>query len=373
MYSSGGNMTNESCLPYAKSPSPIEEPKASENFRTIFMAFIVMFSIVGNSLVLRGAISRRNRPFVYYLVINLSIAELVGGGIRPFIMVEERTPFDWEFGNFMCQFVVSCYICTTVVVTFTLASIAVFRAVIMIQPKRNRPSKRFAYNIMAISWICGAAFGLPYGLIHELRLFPDCIKPRVLKKCMFKDDPSSPVYDIAYFVLAFFIPFVLMAVSYGIVIFRIKQHIHCEGARKESIEMTSVTATTREGSMEIETAQSLGEKHQSSPNNAILRPVGQRLSLPNDKENRNNKSNIFKLEKDVLNLLYILILVFFICYLPWIIMYILKIIAKVPSVMVWPYFKIFDWYMTLMYSLPGALHPICYGAASKVIDIRLLK
>ncbi|XP_031570632.1 N-formyl peptide receptor 3-like [Actinia tenebrosa] len=370
---STANSTNGTeCFPYRNSPSEVEEPKASENFRTVFMAFIIFFSIVGNALVLRGAISRRNKPFVYYLVINLSIAEISIGVLRPFDMVVERTPFKWVFGDLLCQLVKPLSLCAAMVVTFTLAAIAVFRAIMMLQPKRNRPTKRFAFKIMAFSWIWGACLLTPIGLNQKLYVYPDPCAPVVLKICSIVED--MPVYDVVYYIAFFFAPFALMLASYSIVIYRIKQHIRSEetSSREESIDMTSVTCT-RASSLESETrpAQFLATKPpQSSPYNQAsqLKDLKQRPRImPKNRDSQ--KSKMLKFEKDVLNILYILILVFFICYLPWTIMYILLQIARVPSAINWPYKIIFDWYMTLLHSLPSALHPICYGAASKVINI----
>jgi hypothetical protein len=360
------NATNNSWIcTQPDTPSPVDEPKASSTFRVVAMALIISFSLAGNSLVCRGAMLRRNKPFSYYLIINLAVAELVITIMQPFYVVYKVKPFSWIFGNTMCYLVHSVGICATLVVTFTLAAIAVHRCIMMIQPYRHRPTHRAAYLIIACSWIWGIVLVIPEAFSIEITEFEIC-----KKRVIFCTANADPIYSIVYYILFFAVPFTIILVSYGIVVFNLKKHIHT--TRNVSLEMTTDDCKTRT-SLTTDTEVRQGQHperedpHVSPEERMPAQEILQkRLSSNVSKNEGSQKSKMIKLETDALSMIYIIILIFFLCYLPSSIEDILLFMTDLP-ILDWRYIYIFDWYMHVLHALPSALHPICYGATSKVI------
>lgn len=77
-----------------------------------------------------------------------------------------------------------------------------------------------------------------------------------------------------------------------------------------------------------------------------------------------NDNSVFELENDLLKMVYALVLVFVICYIPYQIHFLL-LEFKVEAFVNWPRRHIFRRLVFTLTCLPSALHPVCYGMMSK--------
>lgn len=332
------------------------EPRSSFLFRVIVFFFIVLMSLVGNGLVCHAATRSRKRPFSYYLVTNLAVAELFYTAMQPFHFVYDTKPYSWIFGSFMCHVVDPMSTCANLVITFTLATIAVHRCISMVQPLRyHGPTTRAAYMLMAVSWIWGIVLSLPDSVTRVTYKYKDCD----LFLCQNSVDLSS--YKMAIFFFNVVIPFIIMVLAYSIVIFKVKKHLL--KTKKESIQSQSneINGTrTSVISNEVNRQPPITENEQ---NKLFQNKSEQQQQQQQQKELPRNK--MMRQESDVLNMIYLIILVFFFCHLPSYIVFILDL--HLEALGLWHYYWLVMLYLNLLYTVPSALHPICYGATSRLL------
>lgn len=292
-----------------------------------------------------------NRPFTYSLISNLALAEIVLTISYPFIFHYTSEPWSWVFGKLMCKLVNPLVVCSTLVITFTLAVIALYRCLILIQPQKQRPTKRSAYVVILFSWIWGVALSMPASITRTITEIEVC-GPKILLLCCenFPNNEMKHNYSIALFVLQFVVPFLVMVCSYGIVIFKVKKHIW---RTKKEVHGPDDDDNGLPTSIQM-------SKHRKS---------GETSSNATENGNRRESSRIQHLESDVLKMIYVIILVFFLCYLPSHIVF----ISEELEWFLWEDWKcniILQRYTYILHALPSALHPICYGSMSKMLAVK---
>ena len=85
----------------------------------------------------------------------------------------------------------------------------------------------------------------------------------------------------------------------------------------------------------------------------------------NRRKNKLNKyPDTFELENDLLKMIYALVLVFVICYIPYQVQFLL-LEFRVKVFVYWPPRHIFRRLVFTLTCLPSALHPVCYGLMSR--------
>lgn len=251
----------------------------------------------------------------------------------------------------MCKLVNPLVMCSTLVITFTLAVIAVYRCLILIQPRKRRPTKRSAYVVILTSWIWGISLSMPASITRKITEIEVC-GPKIVRICWenFPDEKMQHRYSIALFVLQFVLPFLIMVFSYSIVIFKVKKHIKrtkedVHGPHDENRSSSSMKLSTH------------------------VKPGERKASATENESRRESTSRSQHLESDVLKMIYVIILVFFVCYLPSHIAFISQELEWF-SLTDWKYKDILYRYTDILHAMPSALHPICYGSMSKVLAVR---
>ena len=365
MESSIINVTSSPSKNITSSDFPICElfPESLQSFyfRVVSLFCIMLTSLIGNVLVCYGATRQRSRPFSYYLVTNLAVAELTFTSIHPFQFVYNTKPYSWIFGDFMCHIIDPLTLCTTLVITFTLAAIAVYRCIMMLQPYRCRPSTRVAHTVIALSWVWGIVLSLPDSVTRTTRApSVDCD----VFVCE-NDVVDFSDYRMTVFILNFVVPFIMMVLAYTVVICRVKKHIF--QTKQESLEMQLQTSEST-GTL----TTSMTYKDTKNP------PQAREIAIDTQYEENSNdgsqprtpsSNKMIQLETDVLNMIYLIILLFFLCYLPSNVLFILTEGLGLDSVKRWHYYWLMIWYLDLLHMVPSALHPICYGANTMLIGL----
>jgi hypothetical protein len=271
----------------------------------------------------------------------------------------------------MCILTNPLIVCATSVVTFTLAAIAVYRCIMIQQPYRHRPTKRVTYVVIACSWVWSVAIAMPSALARKISDYTDhfCILLRCDEE--FSSDEARYLYSKFLFTLQIGAPFIVMVVSYSIVVLGVKKHIR--GTRAGSMEvsesyMARLTSTTE--------SYELKQHHAKEVKNLVCPAPAKPESPKCEQENLNSRRaknkgisdnrKMIQLENDVLNMIYIIIVVFFLFYLPSQIVFIL-IEENFLNIKKWDHYHTFSQYLVLLHAIPSALHPIFYGTMSKVI------
>jgi len=101
-------------------------------------------------------------------------------------------------------------------------------------------------------------------------------------------------------------------------------------------------------------------------------PTYQNLEEQGDKPDSQETNNgtppssnkTFELENDVLRMVFVIVLIFVVCYIPFQVQFLLHEF-KVETFLVWQHRFTFTRFVFILTCLPSALHPVCYGMMSK--------
>ena len=138
------------------------EPGASKVVRLVVFSVIILASLIGNSLVLKAVLElpRRYKPFTYYLVANLAVAEIISSICLPFTMVYYET-YSWNFGQFTCRLIIPLQVMAIIVVTSDMAAIAVYRYRVMTFPVKKQVKASIMVAVIGGLWFAALALSLP--------------------------------------------------------------------------------------------------------------------------------------------------------------------------------------------------------------------
>ena len=364
------------------------EPRSSVHFRLALYIIVFLFSFLGNSIVIRAIFRLSGRkPLGYILVTNLGIAELGNTSLFTFNAAYEELGRNWIFGRFLCKIVLPLQIICFAAVGYTLASIAVYRWIMIAAPLSSRAISKIKAKFLILStWAIGVAAALP-ALIKI-----DLVKDKTLKKTYCQEVWASQVhlhiYTIIYMTLVIFTPTVIIVLSYSMLALKLKQHIvnTKKKAKKDEWDtlVTSFSSTDLKGTdfrtMRLDKNEKPAHKLYALPmsvdvkrGNKTANHKGQSFELKpkastqadtaTSTEGR-SEAKIIELENDLLKMIYIIVFISVICYLPIQIIFIMYEFA-LSTVEAWRYVNIVTRYSMWLTLLPSALHPLCYGTMSK--------
>ena len=332
-----------------------EEPQQSKTFRIVFFSLITLASLVGNTVMCKAACQfSARKPFSFHLVTNLAVAEIISTLCIPFTFLYKYLT-EWPFGEFACKFTVSLRVLSIFEVTSTLAAIAVYRCVILFLPPFKRIVTKFKMILMiCLLWVGAIAVALPHVMYNKTVVDSGGTQCNL-------ELPGDDVFDWPYenatkyitarFVLNFAVPYVIMLVSYSAVAVKLKRHIN--RTKKESFELSESTKNAFHS-----TEQEKREEQELA--------VGEQ-DMEATRENRQRSSRgITHMENDLLRMIYVVILSFVVCYLPYQVHFLfihLEGYTTFPEAK--KYRSLIGQYFLLLTYLPSALHPLCYGTMSK--------
>ena len=387
------------CLPPRNSSvSFTPEPEALRITRTVLFSLIAALALVGNYVVCRAVWRFTGaKPTAHYLVSNLAFAEIINVICIVFMFHAYEPPWSWELGSAMCKILPPLQVTSSLVISASLAILAVYRCVLLIKPMITKPTRRQTCRVILISWAGSIGLSVPAGHFRVLKSWG---KNCELRFC-YEEFPQGfehyqNIYSIVLFVVNFVLPFVIMAISYSLVDKKIREHIFVKQRLRDEQNKAMSTVTqnsvckeepqsTKRGSMVF--SQSGGENHEeiqleySATSNikddergqqreshdkyvTLKEDTDQTESSPNVRTVTKNDNSAFELENDLLKMIYVLVLVFVICYIPYHV-YFLLVEFQVKAFMDWPPRHILRRLTYVLGCLPSALHPVCYGMMSK--------
>ena len=332
------NQTNRS----TEAPLPVHlyiEPHGSRVFRPVLFSFIILASLVGNALVLKAVIGLhlRCKPFAYYLVANLAVAEVISSICQPFVMTYQEK-YTWIFGDFACKLLIPLQVLATIVVTFNLAAIAVYRyrALTITSIGKKMTSITLA-TVIGVMWVLALSISLPLFVTRILMEYPPGNKVCVSKFS------GIEIYNMIRFALTFLFPYLIMSWSYGAVALKIKRHI-----RHNVIEPTRLSLHSDESR----------DTHDGRSNRS-----DRQVQLEYNKQPRGSRTGAEQ-EFDLLRMIYVIIISFVVCYAPYQALFLWEYTTG-PSSWRFPFHEVLRNYFYVLTCLPGAIHPLCYGTMNR--------
>ena len=374
------------------------EPEALRITRTIVFSLIAALALVGNYVVCRAVWRNPGpKPIAHYFVSNLAFAEIVSMVCLIFTFHAYEPPWSWKLGHVMCKILEPLQIASLLVVTTTLALLAVYRCVLLIKPMVRKPTRRQTCCVILVSWVGAVGLSVPTGhfrvvnsygekceIHHCEELFPEGYKH------------YQNIYSVVLFVINFALPLVIMTISYVVVSKKIRQHVLVvqrlrdqEGntfksslvlpstGGKEQIGVMSQMAHAKHEIIELSkivkngiTEMKEGEPQRTKwhlKQNDVRSGIGENLhhdqTTPSTEYNQQNKDT-FELENDILKMVYALVLIFVLCYIPYQVQFLLREF-NVEAFVFWPHRQIVARVSFTLTCVPSALHPVFYGLMSK--------
>ena len=354
------SMNNTTATPSAAAPGSFVEETPSQVFRIAAFSLIMLASLIGNTMVCKASCEVPSRkPLSYHLVTNLAVAEIINTLCLPFTFVYVYLDH-WPFRGFLCTLIIPLQVSAMFVVTSTLAAIAVYRYLfIVVQPFTRNMSSRTKAVILVLLWVFPFLFCLPlymyYKLFYDNGTFCVSIFPGDILSPNFTAGKISKWYSIALFIFNFALPYLVMLVSYGAVALKLKRHIR--RTREESIELSfAVQTSTVENQPPMNREENCKETNVSP---TMVQHVNTAKEEPAKEERGKSSRGIIELEHDLIRMMYVVIIVFVVCYIPYQVQFLYR---QFGGSDLSPYIFL---YSDLLSMLPSALHPLCYGTMSK--------
>ncbi|XP_031562233.1 beta-1 adrenergic receptor-like [Actinia tenebrosa] len=364
------NCVNGSCkVGSGNVEQPFKEPTELQVFSLILLGLVILTSLLGNILVIKALLEMIRKPFVYCLVTNLAVSELINTICIPFAVsyLEMGT---WVYGDFLCKIMIPMQVTSATVVTTTIAMISIRRFQLVTSRGMNFPSSRKGMWLVILGiWMFGIATSLPLFIFHQVVRVsgPASTDYESLSFCVERYPSDSPYewpsktssrYSIARIFLCFVAPVLIMIISYGAVTVNIKKHIR-HIAKSARGRVDSMQSNTRATDCNIDIRASSPPYPQMVP----LRDIATRSQ--EDKTSspaRTEMKALLDQESDLIRMFYIIIFIFIVFYLPFQIFYLLHLLRLVEE---GKYGFFIRKYLLLLTCFPSALHPLCYGTKSR--------
>ncbi|KAJ6640304.1 Tachykinin-like peptides receptor 86C [Pseudolycoriella hygida] len=183
---------------------------------------MLMVAIVGNCIVIWIVLAHREmRTTTNYLLLNLSVADLLMSCLNCAFNFIYMLNSDWPFGTLYCSVNNFMGNATVTASVFTLVAISFDRYVAIVRPLHRRNSRKKARMFVASIWVLSVTLSLP-GLLYsatESKSYSNG-KSRTVCYLLWPDGryPTSLadyVYNIVFLVLTYGIPMLIMVVCYS--------------------------------------------------------------------------------------------------------------------------------------------------------------
>ena len=268
-------------------------------FRLSCLTVIIIAGSIGNSVVCKAIWKTPLRnPFSFHLVANIAFAEIL-------ICLCLLIMFIWQFEGGHRDRIVYDIWCVTnplhvismMVVTYSLAALAFYRYRVLINPvERPRTSRKLKIVIFSCLWLVPTAVCVPIFIQNRF----------VGGHCELHPVGNGSAYVLVLFTLNYVLPYLVMLASYGAVAWNLRQPIGQKTAAQTSIIPSSAAA------IELPTLTNNREEERTLQEGKQRRQV-----LVDVKNRRGIKPYDVDAEQDLLKMIYAIILILVICFLPY--------------------------------------------------------
>ena len=350
------------------------EPEALRITRSVLFSLIAALALVGNFVVCRAVWRNPGpKPIAHYLVSNLAFAEIVSMVCLVFTFHAYEPPYSWKLGHVMCKILDPLQVASLLVVTTTLAILAVYRCVLLTKPMVRKPTRRQTCCVILVSWVGAVGLSVPAAHFRVVNSYGDKCEIRYCEE-VFPEGLKhyQNTYSVVLFVINFALPLVIMMISYSLVSKKIREHIFVirRIQDEQSMALSSVARTTV-----LEEIQELGA-NRIGKNQVATEPINvavdTEMAAKKSQSSHSGHNNTIELENDLLRMVYALVLTFIVCYIPYQVQF-LMIEFNFEAFRCWPHRYTFNRLVFTLTCLPSALHPVFYGTMSKFYRKAFLK
>ncbi|XP_074636610.1 galanin receptor type 1-like [Acropora palmata] len=309
----------------------ISEPLGMAITRLILFGMLFLAAVIGNYFVFTVFVrSGRLRTFSYCLIMNLAVSDFLSILGVPFLLINQQLQPTWIYGSLLCRLINPSQVVCGLVTTNVHVAIAIDRYSSIVRPLRYTPCCTGCHSykrlmVVSVIWLLALLCSAPAYAFRELYtvVTPSGVK---LEFCI-ERFPSMGnlkygwrhVYSIFLFVTNYFLPISISTVLYVNIVHSLKK---TERNRKT---------------------------------------LGRKIRQTFQGEAKVDNVTIY-LERRFISVMIMIIVVFFFCYLPYQVVFLLsEFNYGVES----PYFRILLNIVYFLTWLPNAVNPICFGAMDR--------
>lgn len=203
------------------------ESSQEKVLKTLAYCFMLLFSIIGNCLVITVVYKNHSmQTTVNYLIVNMAVSDLLQSliAIPRNIVVIYHGPSQWfisgKAGEFFCKCVPFFTDISTAVSILSLVIIAFDRFLGVVFPMRaSIISKRMHSVNMAFTWIIAMGFHAPYFFAFHIEVRGNALH------CIYSWNPLPPESAQTYFLVTsislFFFPLALLVILYSTILVKL--------------------------------------------------------------------------------------------------------------------------------------------------------
>ena len=238
--------TNNQTTANSSSFSLTPEPEALRITRSVLFSLIAALALVGNFVVCRAVWRNPGpKPIAHYLVSNLAFAEIVSMVCLVFTFHAYEPPYSWKLGYVMCKILDPLQVASLLVVTTTLAILAVYRCVLLIKPMVRKPTRRQTCCVILASWVGAVGLSVPAGNFRVVNSYGDKCE---IHYCEEVFPEGLKHYQNHLFSCSFCHQLrpttcLIMAISYSLVSKKIREHIFLIKRLRDEQSMAMLSVT----------------------------------------------------------------------------------------------------------------------------------
>ncbi|XP_077292099.1 neuromedin-K receptor-like [Arctopsyche grandis] len=189
---------------------------------SIFYGTISVLAVIGNVLVMWiVATSRRMQNVTNCFIANLALADIVIGLFAVPFQFQAALLQRWNLPDFMCPFCPFVQIMTVSVSVFTLTAIAIDRHRAILDPLSTKPSKLTAKLIIGGIWALASALALPVAIAFRVQTVEesDLENPEITLQKPFCNNVHLSqsfmlIYRLVIFLLQYLMPLCVISFVY---------------------------------------------------------------------------------------------------------------------------------------------------------------
>uniref|UniRef100_K1Q379 Neuropeptide Y receptor n=1 Tax=Magallana gigas TaxID=29159 RepID=K1Q379_MAGGI len=175
-------------------------------------------AIVGNVIVCYIIVREKMlRSVTNIFLLNIAVADITKTIILvPFSFVPNLLLSYWPFGNFMCPFVLYAEIVVVLASAFTLVAMSADRYVAIIYPLRPRLTHKGVACVCGLVWVIALLVPIPTAVSAKVQI-PFANFTGICQKGMCFEDTKEPfksTYSLLIMLLQYFIPLLVLALTY---------------------------------------------------------------------------------------------------------------------------------------------------------------
>ena len=203
------NFTNDSGTEYG----------LPEEFRwTLFAMYIVTIAVsIGGNCIVCYTFYRIHafRTVTNFFIVSLAVTDIMMTCFCvPFTIISNLIFYYWPFGSLICPLVGYVQLMSVLQRSFTLVALTCDRYYVARKPMQTRLTKNRAKLLIAILWISAMCLALPTLIYSRIIYLPE--EPGSFGLCVeaWDNEMVRYCYGVVIMLLQYFLPLVLMVVTY---------------------------------------------------------------------------------------------------------------------------------------------------------------